>query len=138
MAIKERLKQSNNINKEIDSLIEVAETLRSKAERTTASIGDSTSAHDPHSRELIIAKLVDTERLINQRIDCLCDVQAEIVGTIAKIPDSTYRLILTMHYVDKVSLTDIAQALNYSYSHIKRLRDEAIKEYSKISKDEPQ
>ena len=133
MAIKQKLKQSNNINREIDSLIEVAETLRSKAERTTASIGDSTSAHDPHSRELIIAKLVDTERLISERIDCLCDLQNEIVSTIAKIPDSTHRLILTMRYMDKVSLTEIARALNYTYRHINRLHNEAVREYEKMS-----
>lgn len=133
MSIKHYLKQTHNIDKEIETLLESAERLRSQAERTTSSIGGVGGDHDPHSRELIMAKLVDTEAQINERVDALVDAKREILSNIEKIEDSNSRLFLTLFYIEGRPYWDICEKMHYSYRHLTNIHNKAIKDYKQVS-----
>lgn len=83
---------------------------------------------DPHKYDILV-ELNDT---ITQRCEELRHVQAEVMGKINQIPDRRYREVLSLYYLDSMSIESAAKAMHYSFQHVKRLRVQAIEEIRKI------
>jgi DNA-directed RNA polymerase specialized sigma subunit len=73
-----------------------------------------------------IAKMVDLENEINEDIDALVDLKAEIMRRIKRVENTEYQTILELRYLCFKRWEEISVALGYSMQHLFRLHDEAL------------
>lgn len=73
-------------------------------------------------------KYIEYSKKIDDRIDELYKIQQEIFEAIKIVSSSTYRTLLTERYINFKTWERIALDMNYSYMHITRLHEEALKE----------
>ena len=91
-----------------------------------------------HDHSDTIAKLLDIRSKYAAKWDELIGIRNEVITKIESLPKQEHRLILSNRYVCNLSWQDImANHLHYSWGHVKRLHRDALKEYSKILKNEP-
>lgn len=132
MTAKEFLQRATRLDDEINTMQQSLDEMRSMAERVTASI--SAAPHgggDDHSRENIIIKICDLNAKIEERIDELVTVKAEIVDRINQIQNANYRLLLWKRYIQGKRWEQIAVDMNYSDRQVKRVHGYALLEIGK-------
>ena len=133
MTVKEYLQQAYEINRKIRLDIQKLEAVR-------ASLYGRTVHYDPgmpsagtrrNSIEIAIARVLEYEEQIDSEIDELTMKQQEIEQTIDIISDySVLHEILTRRYLLFHSWKQIAQEMNYSERHIRRLHGRALRKLS--------
>jgi len=62
----------------------------------------------------------DYSRMIDDRIDELCDIKIDILSTINKMQESTYRIVLINYYINGMTFEEISAIVKYSKEHIIR------------------
>lgn len=82
----------------------------------------------------IIAKIVDLEDDINRDIDALVDLKREMVSVIKAVADPECQTLLELRFLCFKTWEQIAVEMGYSFQHIYRLRDKAIKQITPPSK----
>ena len=128
MTAKEYLSQYRALNARIDAKLAQVERLRHLA-RSAGGLGNSGGVHSTQLRDRVgelTAKIVDLEAEINSEIDELVDLEREIRGCIAKIPNENQRVVLEMKYISGWTLFQIADKLNYSLDGIKKIHKRAL------------
>lgn len=122
---KQWLWRARGIDREIESLIKTREKEYARLTSITSQLSGMTvsGTKDPHKYDNL-AELDDT---ITRRISELKKTKAEILEEINRLDDQRYRLILKYYYVDCMTLEQIAVEMNYSFSHVNRIKYEAIK-----------
>lgn len=137
MRAKEYLSQAVAINHKIDSKLEQASSLRSLAMKVTTTFGEdkvqSTKKQSP--MEEIMVKLIDLEQGVNDDIDELIRVKAEILETINQVEDINQQIILEKRYVACKTWDDIARETGYDRSTVYRNHGKALKEIEEITKN---
>jgi len=123
MNAKEYLRQSYKIKESIESEKESLQTLRDLSESITA---DMTSERVQCSKSndktaSIVAKIVDKEEIINQRIDM-----------INKLEDVNERTLLNLRYVNNNSWKEIAFKMNYSMRSVHYIHASALKNFEEL------
>ncbi len=111
MTVKEYLAQYRTLDAYINAKLEQVEHLRTLVTRTNA--GRTTGGFNPMPYDKvgeITAKIVDLENEINSEIDKLIDLQAEIKGYTALIPNAKVRLVIDLHYINGRSFKEIARS----------------------------
>lgn len=83
---------------------------------------------DPHKYD----KLAVLDGKIDERIDKLVAVKAEIMDMIAQLKDWRYREILKRRYIDMQTFERIAVDMNYSWRQVIRLHGGALVEMRKL------
>ena len=73
-------------------------------------------------------KIADLEREINTDIDALVDLELDISTRIKAVARSNLRQVLELHYLNGLSLNEVAQRMHYSYRQICRIHGEALAE----------
>lgn len=130
---KEYLGKAFLIDQRINSKLEQVQSLRSLATRATSILSDMPKAHgNTHSRENIVVKIIDLENEINSDIDSLIDLKAEIISKIKMVPNVEHQMLLELRYICFKSWESIAEDMKFSPPHIFRLRNTALKEFSKL------
>lgn len=131
MKVKKYLSQALWLDQRINSKLEQLETLRALVVKVTANLteakvsgGNNTKSHIENT----IAKIVDLEKEINNDIDRLVDIKAEIMETISRVDDPICQLLLEMRYINGKSWDEVAIALGYSDSGIRKIHGRALKE----------
>ncbi len=122
---KQWLWRARGIDREIESLMKTREKEYARLTSITSQLSGMTvsGTKDPHKYDNL-AELDDT---ITRRISELKKTKAEILEEINRLDDQRYRLILKYYYVDCMTLEQIAVEMNYSFSHVNRIKYEAIK-----------
>lgn len=122
---KQWLWRARGIDREIESLMKTREKEYARLTSITSQLSGMTvsGTKDPHKYDNL-AELDDT---ITRRISELEKTKAEILKEINRLDDQRYRLILKYYYVDCMTLEQIAVEMNYSFSHVNRIKYEAIK-----------
>ena len=125
MKAKEWLNRAYKIDGEIDALLSAKSAAYERLTSITAQQSGTaiTSTKDPHKMESYVA--YDSQ--IQERVNNLMAVKAEITATIAKLSDVRYRTLLTRRYIQYMPWEQIAVKMNYSYMHVCRLHGEALK-----------
>ena len=80
----------------------------------------------------IVERLVDLEREIEAEIDRFVDERHETINRIQSLDNPMYADILFQRYVEYKPLYQIANEMRYSYSRVRHIFGEALKEFSKI------
>ena len=128
MDAKEYLSQAYRIDQRINSKLEQVMSLRDLLGKANVTLTGmpKTPTPNPHSMEDIIVKMVDLESEINDDIDTLVDLKAEIMRRIKRVENTEYQTILELRYLCFKRWEEISVALGYSMQHLFRLHDEAL------------
>lgn len=84
------------------------------------------TSHKNNAQEGLILKCIEMEEEINKNIDDYIDFKNAIIKEINTLSDVRYIKILFKRYIEYKSLYRIAQEMEYSYDHIRRLHGHAL------------
>ena len=133
MNAKEYLSQAYRIDQRINSKLAQVMALRDLLGKATVTLSGTPKAatSNPHSMEDTIAKMVDLENEINEDIDALVDLKAEIMRRIKRVENTEYQTILELRYLCFKRWEEIAVEMGYSLRRLYELHDCALEEISK-------
>ena len=133
MSTKDYLSQAYRIDQRINSKLAQVMSLRDLLGKATGTLSGAPKAAtpNPHSMEDTIAKLVDLENEINEDIDTLVDLKAEIMRRIKRVENTEYQTILELRYLCFKRWEEIAVEMGYSLRRLYELHDCALEEISK-------
>ena len=133
MTAKEYLKQAYRLNERIASHIAEREELRKMLTRIQ---GCNFEEHFSSTRNTeapfvkLIGKIMDMEEQINDEIDRLIDLKAEMNKAIENTEDIEERLLLRYRYIDNMTWDDIASCLKVSSRTVHRIHSAALQKFS--------
>ena len=133
MSTKDYLSQAYRIDQRINSKLAQVMSLRDLLGKATGTLSGAPKAAtpNPHSMEETIAKMVDLENEINEDIDALVDLKAEIMRRIKRVENTEYQTILELRYLCFKRWEEIAVEMGYSLRRLYELHDFALEEISK-------
>ena len=82
--------------------------------------------------ENTVAKIVDLEMEINEDIDRLVDIKAEIMEIISQADDPICQLLLELRYINGKGWDEIARDIGFDIRTAFRLHGKALKEIEEI------
>lgn len=129
METKEYLEQARNINIQIDSKLEQVSALRRLAIKASSTLSPVTPSGtpDPHRLEKTITRMMDMEHEVDEDIDCLVELKADIMKAISRVPDDRERVVLELRYLAFKDWASIADAIGLHIRQVYCLHDEALK-----------
>ena len=132
MSTKDYLSQAYRIDQRINSKLAQVMSLRDLLGKATGTLSGTPKAAtpNPHSMEDTIAKMVDLENEINEDIDALIDLKAEIMRRIKRVENTEYQTILELRYLCFKRWEEIAVEMGYSLRRLYELHDCALEEIS--------
>ena len=132
MSTKDYLSQAYRIDQRINSKLAQVMSLRDLLGKATGTLSSAPKAAtpNPHSMEDTIAKMVDLENEINEDIDALVDLKAEIMRRIKRVENTEYQTILELRYLCFKRWEEIAVDMGYSLRRLYELHDCALEELS--------
>lgn len=100
----------------------------------TASVGGERVQSSGSQQKMAdaVIKCVDMESEIDNLIDELIHIKKKVIETIETLYSPTEYKILHMRYIQKISLSDIADMLNKEYSWVTTTHGRALKNVQKI------
>lgn len=125
MDTRQWLGRARTIDREITALLRAKNEARDRLLRVTPTYGADgaqSNTKDPHKYD----RLIELERMIDDKIDDLIAVKEEITEAIQSVADGRQRTVLLDYYVRCISLEQTAVEMNYSYANVKKLRARAI------------
>ena len=130
MTAKQYLNRARRIDSEINALLRLLQTTRDSLESITQNYDSdgSQSTKNPHKFD----RLVELESTVDNKVDELIALKAEILNTISKLNDNRQRIILTEYYLEMKTWEQVAVDMNYSFQHIMRMHGYALKEIQRI------
>ena len=128
MSTKDYLSQAYRIDQRINSKLAQVMSLRDLLGKATGTLSGAPKAAtpNPHSMEDTIAKMVDLENDINEDIDALVDLKAEIMRRIKRVENTEYQTILELRYLCFKRWEVIAVELGYDLRYLYKLHDQAL------------
>ena len=133
MTARDFLSQAYRLDQRINCKIEQLSTLNDLATKATSTL--TGMPHNPNKAtstlENAITKIVDLQKEINDDIDRLVDVKAEITRVIKSVENVDQRFILEKRYLCWASWPEIAVELNVSNRRLYYLHDLALEEIQK-------
>lgn len=132
MDAKEYLSQAYRIDQRINSKLEQVMSLRALLGKATGTLSGAPKAATPnlHSMEDTICKMVDMENEINDDIDTLVDLKAEIMACIKQISNPEYQTLLELRYLCFKRWEEIAVDTGYSLRRLYELHNSALEQIS--------
>ena len=132
MSTKDYLSQAYRIDQRINCKLAQVMSLRDLLGKATGTLSGVPKAAtpNPHSMEDTIAKMVDLENEINDDIDALVDLKAEIMRRIKRVENTEYQTILELRYLCFKRWEEIAVDMGYSLRRLYELHDCALEEIS--------
>ena len=132
MNTKDYLSQAYRIDQRINSKLAQVMSLRDLLGKATGTLSGAPKAAtpNPYSMEDTIAKMVDLENEINEDIDALVDLKAEIMRRIKRVENTEYQTILELRYLCFKRWEEIAVDMGYSLRRVYELHDCALEEIS--------
>ena len=128
MTAKQFLARAYWLDRRIEKKTEEIERMRSRLERITAQITDMPRGGSGGDWTDLVAKVHEREEAIREEIAELVEVKKQIAVAIAAVEEPRYRTLLELRYRNYLSFERIAVEMNYSWRHVIRLHDEALRE----------
>lgn len=127
MTAKEYLSQAYRLDLRINSKIEQIANLNDLA--TKATFVATGMPHSPNKGKSnmadTIARIIDLQEEINNDIDKLVELKAEIISVIKKVDNPEYQTLLEKRFLCYMTWESIAVDMGFSIQHLYRLRDKA-------------
>ena len=130
MTAKQYLNRARRIDKEIDALLRLVQTTRDSVESVTQNYDKDTTTgtKNPHKFD----GLVELESMVEQKIEELIALKADILDTISKLKDNRQRILLTKYYLQMLTWEQVAVDMDYSFQHTMRMHGYALQEIERI------
>jgi RNA polymerase sigma factor (sigma-70 family) len=133
MTAKEYLKQAKHLDAQINSLLREVDYWRDLSTRVSGSSFEAhynpnrpTEAPFVHALEMID----ETQREIDQKLQMLVKLKAEIGRVIDRMPDQEERMVLRYRYLNDCSWEEISALLNVSERTVYRIHGSALQNFS--------
>ena len=135
--IKMKLNSVLSTDKLIDAKLEDIKELRRRLQDVKSpSFGDRVqSTKDPDKFTNVINKIIELEKEVNEDIDKLIDNKNACRRLIESLESNFYKVVLYKIYFEGKSLRTVADSLSVSVRQIARIRNKAIVQISKNSKN---
>ena len=130
MEAKEYLKLAWKVDQQIDDKIEQINILKELSEKTTAVLSDmpGKSTRNIHSREEVIARMMDSEESLNQEVLKLIEIRENVRAAIAGVENVECRMLLEERYLCYHGWNEIAEDMGYSLDNVYRIHRKALEE----------
>lgn len=133
---KSYLRQILKIDKLINRLIDTVSTLRKSLTSISCEIKERVQTSGPKDTAAgTIAKIVDMENEINERIDELVDLKREAFRMISKISDFDQQNVLIARYIQLKSWDDIAFEMDCSIQWLFEIHKKGITDFYRLNKE---
>lgn len=131
---REYLDQAYRLDERINSRLLQLAQLKDMATTITSHIKDICvqESHNNHKLEDTIVKIVGQEKEIDNEIDALVELKADVRHVIDKVPNVEQRLLLEERYLCFKSWEEIAADMSYGLRWIYKLHDKALKSVGQI------
>lgn len=133
MTAKEYLKQAKLLDAQINSLLREIDYWRDLSTRVSGSSFEAhynpnrpTEAPFVHALEMID----ETEREIDQKLQMLVKLKAEISGAIDRLSNREERMVLRCRYLNDYSWEEISALMNVSERTVYRIHGTALQNFS--------
>lgn len=132
MTAKEYLRQAYIIDRRLKLDTEKLSAARSALYGKAARYGSDGSKPVPRGNvtESAVLRVMELEERLTKEIDELTEKRREIECAVGAVPDEVQREILTRRYLLYQKWEVIAEEMNYSERHIRRLHGYALKNMS--------
>ena len=122
------LRQYATADSEINDLLRRKEEILSRLTRITPTYsGMPGGSGDSDKYTNGVAKIIELDHEIDDKIDKLVDMRRKIEGYIDGISDSLLRRVLKLRYIDGMSWERIAIEMGYERRQVFRLHGDALK-----------
>ncbi len=128
MTAKEYLSQAYRIDQRIDSKLEQITSLRELLTKTSNGLSDMPGSlnRDRSRVEEYVVKIVDMEKELDDDIDRLVSLKADIMHTIKKVEDSECQMLLEDRYLRFLTWEAIADNMGYTVRNVYILHGKAL------------
>lgn len=128
MEARHYLGQMYRLDQRIYSKLIQLSLLRSNALNISSNINEVSvqTSHDNAKMEKTMLKIIQQEREIDDEIDRLIDLKAEIREVIGRVPNIECRLLLELRYLCFRSWEEIAMEMEYSIDNVFRIHRKAL------------
>lgn len=133
--LKNKLKSSWAISKQIESRYEELQHLKDNAVRITPAYSLAPGSGSGQKQESAIIRIVDMEMAINDDIANLVAALQEVRALVALVDDDIPRLVLHKRYLCYQKWEQIAADLNYSWQWIHKMHGRALREILQKTSD---
>lgn len=133
MNAKEFLRQIKKLDRLIENKLIEIQRWKDIANNTTATLSGERvqSSGNPQKIADAICRYIDLEREINQDIDKLVDTKKDVIGVIEQLNATEYDIIHKI-YVQHLTLEDVADAYDRTYSWATTIHGRALKHVQNI------
>ena len=133
MTAKEYLRQYRDADDAINAKLDQIYRLRGLATKMTQTLTpDKVQSHGEGDRvAVIVGKIVDMEREVDECIDGLRSIKREVEDAIAQVPDGSQRKVLILRYINGLRWEEIAVQLNYHYRWVLELHGRGLRAVEK-------
>lgn len=131
MTTKQYLSRFQRINQEIDGNLAEIFRLKTMAMSITVAQKDVNVQSSGESDRMAsaVAKIVDLEREIDEKIDGMKVSREKMISQIAQIDNDMEYTVLYQHYIQNLTFEKIAENSNYSIRHIFRVHGNALQSF---------
>ena len=135
---KDYLLQIKLLDTQIDCMLSTRNGLKDSLLRITPTLKEDvvTGSCSQDRMATTIAKIVDLEKEINEKVDALIDRKAQVIRLLEKVRNPDYLQILQRRYVELESFEEIAAEMHYTYRWICKLHGRALQAFSKVLEKE--
>lgn len=132
---KDYLQTIADLDERIDMMESEKSDLQDRLQHITPTLSfDKGSGHGGTQDKMasIIAKIVDLQKHIDEKVDEYIDMREEALGALEKMVNPTYMTILHRAYFLHHSLERIASDMNFCYRWVCILHGRALQEFDKV------
>lgn len=133
MDAKQFLRQLKKLDKMIENKLAEKARWKAIATGTTAQMGGEKVQSSGSQQKMAdaVCRYVDIEKEIDEQIDILIDTRQDVISVIEKLKTTEYDILHKM-YVQYMSLYDVADIYNKSYSWATTVHGRALKNVQAI------
>lgn len=123
---KDYLRSYKAADSEINDLLRQREAIMARLTRVTTSYSGMPGGGGGDTMTDGIAKLIEVEGEINDRIDALIALRREIEGCIRTVDSSAQRRVLRLRYIEGMTWERVALEMHYERTQVWRLHGRAL------------
>ena len=125
----EYLRRALVLDMQIDAGFERIQQLRALADRRTVVYGRERvrGSGSADGRMDVVARIVDAERKLDEKIDRMIALREEIQALIGRVQDERMRVLLELRYLNGRTWEEVAEEMNYTTRNIYNLHSAALK-----------
>lgn len=128
---KNYLRSYRMLDREIQIKVDRLAYLRARSTKATPSWTGMPRAKSTSASQMedLVIKIVQLENEVNADIDRLYARRQRIEADLEQMENPVYRILLEYRYINCLTWEEMTEQMHYSYQHLHRLHNAALKEF---------